>query len=254
MEDREEMTDKILLDQVAIVTGGARGIGKAICEVLAEAGASIVVVDINLDQANATADELKKKFNVQTLSIQVNVADILQIEKMVKNVLDKFGIISILINNAGITKDTLLIRMSAEDFKAVLDVNLIGTFNCTKEVAKIMIKQRAGKIVNIASTVGIQGNIGQANYSASKAGVIGFTKSAARELAKRGINVNAIAPGFIETEMTNKLSDEVKKNYLEKIPLAKFGKPEDVAQVVKFLVSQSYITGQVIVVDGGMAM
>ncbi|MEW6096695.1 MAG: 3-oxoacyl-[acyl-carrier-protein] reductase [bacterium] len=248
------MGEKILLDQVAIVTGGARGIGKAICEVLAQAGASIVVVDINSDQANTTADELKKKFGVETLSISTNVADFLQVEKMVKNVLDKFGKINILINNAGITKDTLLIRMSEEDFKAVLDVNLIGTFNCTKEVAKVMIKQRTGKIVNISSTVGLQGNIGQANYSASKAGVIGFTKSVARELAKRGINVNAIAPGFIETEMTSKLSDEVKKGYLEKIPLGRFGKPEDIAQVVKFLVSPSYITGQVIVVDGGMAM
>jgi len=248
------MTDKILLDQVAIVTGGARGIGKAICEVLAQAGASIVVLDINSEQANTTANEIKKNFGVETLSVEVNVAELLQVEKMVKNVLDKFGKINILINNAGITKDGLLIRMSEKDFRAVLDVNLIGTFNCTREVAKVMIKQRSGKIVNISSTVGLQGNIGQANYSASKAGIIGFTKSVAKELAKRGIQVNAIAPGFIETEMTNKLSDEVKKGYLEKIPLGRFGKPEDIAQVVKFLVSSSYITGQVIVVDGGMTM
>ncbi|MEW6606305.1 MAG: 3-oxoacyl-[acyl-carrier-protein] reductase [bacterium] len=250
------MCERILLDQVAIVTGGARGIGKAICETLADAGASIVVVDINSDQANATADELKQKFNVQTLSLKVNVADNLQVEKMVKNVLDKFSKINILINNAGITKDTLLIRMSCEDFKAVLDVNLTGSFNCTKEVAKVMIKQREGKIVNISSTVGLQGNIGQVNYSASKSGVIGLTKSVARELAKRGINVNAVAPGFIETEMTAKLSDEVKKQYLDHIPLARYGKPEDIANAVGFLVSPSasYITGQVIVVDGGMAM
>lgn len=250
------MCEKILLDQVAIVTGGARGIGKAICEVLADAGASVVVVDINSNQANATADELKKKFDVEAISIQVNVADEQQVEKMVKNVLDKFGKINILINNAGITRDTLLIRMSPEDFKSVIDVNLTGTFNCTKEVAKVMIKQRAGKIVNISSTVGIQGNIGQVNYSASKAGVIGLTKSSARELAKRGINVNAIAPGYIETEMTANLSDEVKKQYLEKIPLGKCGQPEDIAHAVGFLVSpaSSYITGQVIIVDGGMTM
>jgi 3-oxoacyl-[acyl-carrier protein] reductase len=248
------LSDKILLDEVAIVTGGAMGIGKAICEVLADAGANIVIADININQANETANKLKEKFNIHTLSMQINVADILQVEKMIKNVLDKFNKINILINNAGITKDTLLIRMSEQDFKAVIDVNLIGTFNCTKEVAKVMIKQRQGKIINISSTVGLQGNIGQANYSASKAGIIGFTKSVARELAKRNIQVNAIAPGFIETDMTNKLSDKVKKSYLERIPLGRFGKPEDIAQVVKFLVSQSYITGQVIVVDGGMAM
>ena len=250
------MCERILVNQVAIVTGGARGIGRAICEALADAGANIVVVDINSDQATAAANDLKKQFDIETLSLQVNVADISQVEKMVKNVLDKFGKINILINNAGITKDNFLIRMSAEDFKAVLDVNLTGTFNCTKEVAKIMVKQRGGKIVNIASTVGLQGNIGQANYSASKAGVIGLTKSAARELAKRGINVNAIAPGFIETEMTAKLADEIKKEYLARIPLEKYGKPEDIAHAVKFLVSPdaSYITGQVLVVDGGMAM
>ncbi|MDI6734591.1 MAG: 3-oxoacyl-[acyl-carrier-protein] reductase [bacterium] len=250
------MCERILVNQVAIVTGGARGIGRAICEALAEEGANIVVVDINLDQANETDQALTKQFDVQTLSLQVNVADISQVEKMVKNVLDKFGKINILINNAGITRDTFLIRMSPEDFKAVLDVNLTGTFNCTKEIAKIMVKQRTGKIVNISSTVGIQGNIGQVNYSASKAGVIGLTKSAARELAKRGINVNAVAPGFIETEMTAKLADEIKKEYLEKIPLERYGKPQDIAQAVKFLVSPdaNYITGQVIVVDGGMAM
>ncbi len=250
------MCERILLNQVAIVTGGARGIGRAICETLADAGASIVVTDINIDQANETAQAITKQFDVETLSLQVNVADISQVEKMTKNVLDKFGKINILINNAGITRDTFLIRMSAEDFKAVLDVNLTGTFNCTKEVSKIMIKQRAGKIVNISSTVGIQGNIGQVNYSASKAGVIGLTKSAARELAKRGINVNAVAPGFIETEMTAKLTDEIKKEYLARIPLERYGKPEDIAGVVKFLVSPeaNYITGQVFVVDGGMAM
>ncbi|MFH1562823.1 MAG: 3-oxoacyl-[acyl-carrier-protein] reductase [Nitrospirota bacterium] len=250
------MCERILVNQVAIVTGGARGIGRAIGEALAVEGANIVVADINLEQAVTTANELEESFNVKTLGIQVNVADMSHVEKMVKNVLDKFGKINILINNAGITKDNFLIRMSAEDFKAVLDVNLTGTFNCTKEVAKIMVKQRAGKIVNISSTVGIQGNIGQVNYSASKAGVIGLTKSAARELAKRGINVNAVAPGFIETEMTAKLADEIKKEYLERIPLGKYGKPEDIAQAVKFLVSPdaNYITGQVIVVDGGMAM
>jgi 3-oxoacyl-[acyl-carrier protein] reductase len=175
---------------------------------------------------------------------------------MVKKVIDEFGSIDILVNNAGITRDVLLLRMKDEEWREVLDVNLGGTFNCTREVIKWMVKQRAGKIVNISSTVGLTGNVGQANYAASKAAIIGFTKSCAKEVASRGINVNAICPGFIQTPMTQRLPERVRQDYLSKIPLARFGKPIDIANAVLFLVSDaaSFITGQVVIVDGGMVM
>jgi 3-oxoacyl-[acyl-carrier protein] reductase len=245
-----------LKGKVALITGGSRGIGKAICETLAKMGASIVIADIDLETAQKTAEEIKNNFSIETLPIKVDVTNTESVQEGIKKILDTFGTIDILINNAGITKDSLILRMKDEDWHQVLQVNLYGVFNCTKEVAKIMIKKKSGKIVNISSVIGLIGNIGQANYAASKGGVIGFTKSIAKELASRGINVNAIAPGFIQTEMTEKLPDQIKKDILEKIPFKRFGKPSEVASVVGFLVSEasSYITGQVIVTDGGMVM
>jgi 3-oxoacyl-[acyl-carrier protein] reductase len=245
-----------LKGKVALITGGSRGIGKAICETLAKMGASIVIADIDLETAQKTAEEIKNNFSIETLPIKVDVTNPESVQEGIKKILDTFGTIDILVNNAGITKDSLILRMKDEDWHQVLQVNLYGVFNCTKEVAKIMIKKKSGKIVNISSVIGLIGNIGQANYAASKAGIIGFTKSIAKELASRGINVNAIAPGFIQTEMTEKLPDQIKKDILEKIPFKRFGKPSEVASVVGFLVSEasSYITGQVIVTDGGMVM
>lgn len=245
-----------LEDQVAIVTGGGRGIGKAICERLAQEGAHIIVSDISRDLAKETAMEIKEKFNRKTLALEVNVGDLNSVEEMVNNSLDNFENINILVNNAGITRDTLLIRMKEEDWHKVIEVNLTGVFNCTKVVGKKMIKQRSGKIVNISSVIGIMGNVGQVNYAASKAGIIGLTKSTAKEFASRNINVNAIAPGFIETDMTKNLSQEIRQELLKQIPLNRLGEPSDVAELVLFLSSSAsdYITGQVIVVDGGMVM
>lgn len=242
--------------QVAIVTGGGRGIGRAICERLAQEGAHIVVSGISKDLAKETAREIKEKFNRETLALEVNVGDLNSVEEMVNNSLDNFENINILINNAGITRDALLIRMKEEDWHKVIEVNLTGVFNCTKVVGKRMIKQRSGKIVNISSVIGIIGNIGQVNYAASKAGIIGLTKSTAKELASRNINVNAIAPGFIETDMTKSLSQEIRQELLKQIPLNRLGEPSDVAELALFLSSSAsdYITGQVIVVDGGMVM
>lgn len=245
-----------LLDKTAIVTGGSRGIGKAIALKLAEKGANIVVnYTSNSSKAEEVVNEIKK-MGKEAMAVKADVSNPDDVKNLIKETEKKFSSIDILINNAGITRDTLLIRMKEDDWDKVMSVNLKGTFLCTKLVGKKMMKQRSGNIVNIASVVGIIGNAGQANYSASKAGIIGFTKSTAKELSSRGINVNAVAPGFIETEMTKKLSEEVVQNYAKNIPLGKMGKPEDVANVVSFLCSQesSYITGQVINVDGGMVM
>lgn len=245
-----------LLDKTAIVTGGSRGIGKAIALKLAEKGANIVVnYTSNSNKAEEVVNEIKK-MGKEAMAVKADVSNPDDVKNLVKETEKKFSSIDILINNAGITRDTLLIRMKEDDWDKVMSVNLKGTFLCTKLVGKKMMKQRSGNIVNIASVVGIIGNAGQANYSASKAGIIGFTKSTAKELSSRGINVNAVAPGFIETEMTKKLSEEVIQNYAKNIPLGKMGKPEDVANVVSFLCSEeaSYITGQVINVDGGMVM
>lgn len=242
--------------QHALVTGGSRGIGKAICLELAQQGVHIAVnYSGNKQKAEDVAKECQSH-GVEAMVIQGNVADSSSVQMMVKSVIEKFGSIEILVNNAGITKDNLIMRMKEEDFDAVIDTNLKGVFNCAKAVSRSMMKQRYGRIINISSVVGVMGNAGQANYVASKAGVIGLTKSLARELANRNIRANAIAPGFIETEMTDELADETKEELLKQIPLAMLGKPEDVARVVTFLASDaaSYMTGQTLHVDGGMVM
>jgi 3-oxoacyl-[acyl-carrier protein] reductase len=244
-----------LKDKVALVTGGARGIGKAIAMTLARAGADIIIADVNLEEAQKTAGEIEG-LGRKSMAISVDVTDYTKVEEAVNKILDKFTKLDILINNAGITKDNLLLRMGQQEWDAVLNVNLKGSFNCLKAVSRPMVKQRSGKIVNIASIIGIIGNPGQANYSASKAGLIALTKTAAKELASRNINVNAIAPGFIQTDMTAKLPAELQQKMKEAIPLDKFGTPDDVAAACLFLASEDsgYITGQTIVVDGGMVM
>jgi 3-oxoacyl-[acyl-carrier protein] reductase len=244
-----------LKGRVAIVTGGAQGIGKSIATQLALAGAKVVIADVMEEKAKSTAEEISKKGS-EAIFITVDISILSSVQQMVKKTLDKFGRIDILVNNAGITRDALVMRMKEEDWDLVLDINLKGAFNCIKIVSPIMMKQKYGKIVNIASIVGINGNVGQANYSASKGGLIALTKTCAKELASRQINVNAVAPGFIQTSMTERLSTEVKEKLSSQIPLGKIGSPEDVASVVLFLVSEkaSYITGEVIRVDGGMAM
>lgn len=244
-----------LAGKVALVTGGAQGIGKAVALLLARNGADIVVSDINLEKAEETAKEVQA-LGRKALATKVDVATFGDVEKMVEAILTQFGKVDILVNNAGIARDKLILRMTEEDWDAVLNINLKGTFNCTKAVVRHMSKQKSGKIVNIASVVGEMGNAGQGNYAASKAGVIGFTKTIAREFAQRGINVNAIAPGYIETPMTDALPDKVKEELKRLIPMDRLGKPEDVAEAVLFLVSESanYITGQVLNVNGGIYM
>jgi 3-oxoacyl-[acyl-carrier protein] reductase len=245
----------LLKDRVALVTGGARGIGRAIALLFAKEGANVVVADINLEEAEKTSGEVEA-LGRKSLALKLDVTSFINAEEAVNKILDKLGKVDILVNNAGITKDALLLRMSEIDWDAVLNVNLKGTFNCSKAVSRAMIKQRSGRIINIASIIGIIGNPGQANYSASKAGIIALTKTMAKELASRNINVNAVAPGFIQTEMTAKLPEEVKEKMLQAIPLGKLGSPEDVAHLCLFLASpdSDYITGQTIVVDGGMVM
>lgn len=242
--------------QNALVTGGSRGIGKAICLALASQGVNVAVnYSGSKDKAEAVAEECKK-LGVKSFAIQCNVADGEAVQAMVKQTLDEFGSLEILVNNAGITKDNLLMRMKEEDFDAVIDTNLKGVFLCSKAVARPMMKQRYGRIINISSVVGELGNAGQVNYAASKAGVVGMTKSIARELAARNIHVNAIAPGFIETEMTDTLPEDIKEQMLSQIPLGRLGSPEQIAEVVLFLASESasYMTGQTLHVDGGMVM
>jgi 3-oxoacyl-[acyl-carrier protein] reductase len=243
-----------LENKVAIVTGGARGIGKAIAQKLSQEGAAIVICDL-LEEITAAAEELRSE-GANVLPLKVDVTSSESVESMVQTAVEKLGRVDILVNNAGIVRDALLVRMKESDWDAVLAVNLKGAFNCSKAVARPMMKQKSGKIVNIASVMGLIGNVGQANYSASKAGVIGLTKSAAKELGRRGINVNAVAPGYIVSKMTESLPESEKKKVLDLIPLGLLGYPEDVANVVAFLVSDSarYITGQVIPVDGGLVM
>jgi 3-oxoacyl-[acyl-carrier protein] reductase len=244
-----------LTGRVALVTGAAQGIGKAVALLLARNGADMVVSDINLEKAEETANEINL-IGRKALAVKVDVANWNDVERMVEVILEKFAKIDILVNNAGITRDKLILRMTEEDWDAVLNVNLKGTFHCTKAVVRHMAKQRSGKIVNIASVVGEMGNAGQANYSASKAGVIGLTKTIAREFAQRGININAIAPGYIETPMTEALPEKAKEELKKLIPMERLGKPEDVAEGVLFLVSEesNYITGQVLNVNGGIYM
>ena len=244
-----------LQGRVAIVTGAAQGIGRAIAETLAEAGADIVVADLDPARSKDAVSAVEK-FGRKALNVKVNVADPNDTKAMAEQVLKEWGKIDILVNNAGITRDGLLLRMKEEDWNLVLQVNLNGTFNCTKAVLQPMTKQRYGRIVNIASIVGVMGNVGQANYAASKAAVIGFSKTVAREYASRNVTVNAVAPGFIDTAMTQGLSAEVKETLQKQIPLARLGTPADIADAVRFLVSEeaAYITGHVLHVNGGMLM
>ena len=238
--------------KVVIVTGGAQGIGKAIALKFAKEKAVVVLFDVNKENLSRTEKELSQY--TEMLGFSVDVTSFTEVETVVNKVIDKLGRVDILVNNAGITKDNLLLRLSENDWDTVLNVNLKGAFNCSKAVVRFMAKQRYGKIVNVSSIIGLIGNAGQVNYAASKAGLIGVTKSLAKELGVRNICVNSIAPGFIKTAMTEKLSEKVKERMLGQIPLARFGRPEDVAYAAVFLSSSSadYITGQVLVVDGGM--
>lgn len=245
-----------LTGKTALITGSGRGIGKAIACKLASFGANIVINDIaSSTYADETAQELVKA-GTDAICLKGDVRNFEEIEKIMKNTLDKFGRIDILVNNAGITKDGLLMRMSDEDWDAVLEINLKGAFHMIKAAARPMMKQRAGSIINVASVVGVMGNAGQANYVSSKAGLIGLTKTVAREFASRGITCNAIAPGFIKSAMTDQLSDDVKADYFKQIPLGRFGEVEDVADAAAFLASDmaKYITGQVLHIDGGLVM
>ena len=244
-----------LQNKVALVTGGAQGIGKTISEELVRNGAHVVLGDVNLEGAQATAEAINNNGGSAS-AVKIDVSNLAEVKQVFDSILKDKKPVDILINNAGITRDGLMIRMKELDWDSVLNINLKGTFLCSQQAAKQMMKQKSGAIVNIASIVGVMGNFGQANYSASKAGVIGLTKTLAREVASRGIRVNAVAPGFIDTEMTQVLDESVRQKLIEQIPLAKLGLPEDVARCVAFLVSDrsSYITGQVINVNGGMLM
>lgn len=245
-----------LSGKVAFVTGASRGIGRAVALRLAQDGAKVA---LNFSSNIAKAEEVKAAIESSggvAMLVQGDVSSLAVVTELIKKVVDEWGRLDILINNAGITRDNLLLKMSEDDFDKVIATNLKGVFNCTKAVTKLMMKQRGGRIVNMSSVVGLKGNISQTNYAAAKAGIIGFTKSAARELASRGVTVNAVAPGFINTDMTAALSEKVKEVMMQEIPAGRMGTPEDVANAVAFLVSDeaAYITGQILSVDGGMAM
>jgi 3-oxoacyl-[acyl-carrier protein] reductase len=246
----------MLTGKTALVTGASRGIGRAIALALAEAGADVVV---NYAGSEAAASEVVRNIEAmgrKAFKLQANVGAAGEAEELVRQTLEAFGRIDILVNNAGITRDNLIMRMKEEEFDDVINTNLKGVFNCIKAVTRPMMKQRSGRIINISSVVGVLGNPGQANYVAAKAGVIGLTKAAARELASRGITVNCVAPGFIETDMTDKLPEDTRSSLMAQIPLARLGRPEDIARVVRFLASDdaAYMTGQTLHVDGGMYM
>jgi 3-oxoacyl-[acyl-carrier protein] reductase len=242
----------MLKDKTVVVTGAAKGIGQAVAVAFAKQGANVVV-----NYRSTTPDETVKLVEaegVKCLAVQADVSSFEESEKLIEAAKENFGSVDVVVSNAGITRDTLLMRMSEEDFDAVINTNLKGCFNMVKHASKVMLKQKSGAIINMSSVIGLIGNAGQANYAAAKAGVIGITKSAAKELAARGITCNAIAPGFIETDMTAVLSDKVKEGILANIPLKRMGKPEEIAEAAVFLAKAKYITGQVITVDGGMVM
>jgi 3-oxoacyl-[acyl-carrier protein] reductase len=244
-----------LKDKISLVTGGGRGIGRAIALELGRAGSHVAVCDVDLAGAEETVQQIVA-LGVRGLAIKTDVTSAESVESLFKQIAETFNRLDVLVNNAGITRDNLLIRMDEADWDRVIQINLKGAFLCTKQTVRIMMKQRSGKIVNIASVVGVMGNAGQANYAASKAGLIGFTKSIAKEVGSRNVQVNAVAPGFIETDMTAKLSEDVRNGYMASIPSRRFGSPEEVAKVTLFLASPEadYITGQVIHVDGGLVM
>ncbi|RME93076.1 MAG: 3-oxoacyl-[acyl-carrier-protein] reductase [Verrucomicrobia bacterium] len=246
---------KVLQDQVAVVTGAGRGIGRAIALKLADAGASVACLSRTAANAERVAAEVRER-GVRAWPLAVDVADAAAVEAAMKSFLAEAGRVDVLVNNAGITRDALLMRMSDEDWEAVLETNLRGAFLMIRALARTFLKQRAGRIINISSVIGLMGNAGQCNYAASKAGLIGLTKSAAREFASRGVTVNAIAPGFIETDMTAVLGEEARQEMLKRIPLGFFGQPADIAEAALFLAGPGgrYITGQVLTVDGGMVM
>lgn len=246
----------ILENKTSMITGGARGIGKEIAVLFAQEGSNLAICDVNEEALAETKKEIEDSTGRKVMTGKVDVTNVAEVSEFVKKTLDNFGSLDILVNNAGITKDNLVMRMSDDEWDAVLGVNLKGAFNCIKAVTRPMMKARGGKIVNMASIIGIMGNAGQANYSASKGGLIALTKTVAKELGSRNINVNAIAPGFIKTDMTDKLGDEARDKLLGYIPLGRMGDTQDVAKLALFLVSDcsSYITGQVIKVDGGMVM
>jgi len=252
------MNPLMLFNKVALVTGGTRGIGKAIAKRFVEAGARVAIFGTDPEKGERAVEELKKSAvdGQKIVFYQVDVGDSQQVDEAVQKVYQEFGTLDILVNNAGITRDNLLMRLSEEDWESVMNTNLKSVFNTCKSVVRPMIKGRSGKIINITSVVGLTGNAGQTNYAASKSGMIGFTKSLAKEIAGRGISVNCIAPGFVETDMTDKLNEKQKESILNQIPMQKMGKPEDIANAALFLASSlaDYVTGQVITVDGGMVM
>jgi 3-oxoacyl-[acyl-carrier protein] reductase len=241
--------------KTVLITGAARGIGKTIASRFAAMGAKVVISDILTEDANATANELQKQ-GCKAMAFKADVSNAEEVKNLIKATVDKFSTLDVVVNNAGITRDTLIMRMSEKDWDLVLDINLKGAFLVSQAAAKVMMKQRSGKIINISSVVGVMGNPGQANYSASKAGLIGLTKTSAKELAGRGITVNAVAPGFIDTEMTKALPEDVREAFINVTPLKRFGTPDDIASAVIFLSSDdaSYITGQILGVNGGMYM